>query len=349
MSGEVPLTRWLHNAVLLAGGRAGVPQGAGTVFDRRRGAHDLPLSGPADAPTLDVAALPVGDTGLEIVIEEDDTLDVEFLHQGSAASRSVAKLLVHRHFNGVPSMLADSRADLGKGTGWMLAPRLLITNHHVINARIQRERRPSPRTSTSRARASRCCSTSTTPARSRPRPPRSPAWPATRPWTSPCYGSPTTPPTGRRCSSARPITKPQDRALQGGQRPPAPQRRPHAARLPEQLRGRRDRRQAQLSHRHRRRVLRVADLRRRLVRGRAPPRVADHLRRPGDGLGPADQPGELRHPGRDVLQHLADNLPNLRSESTPARPPYRPSRAATRTEVTWPTGTRAGPPAGSTG
>ena len=63
-----------------------------------------------------------------------------FLHQGSAASRSVAKLLVHRHFNGVPSMLAGNRADLGKGTGWMLAPRLLITNHHVINARIpQRE------------------------------------------------------------------------------------------------------------------------------------------------------------------------------------------------------------------
>ena len=36
-------------------------------------------------------------------------------------------------------MLAGNRADLSKGTGWMLAP-LLITNHHVINARIpQRE------------------------------------------------------------------------------------------------------------------------------------------------------------------------------------------------------------------
>ena len=74
------------------------------------------LGGPADAPTLDVAALPVGDTGLEIVIEEDDTLDVEFLHQGSAASRSVAKLLVHRHFNGVPSMLAAT------GPTWARAP-----------------------------------------------------------------------------------------------------------------------------------------------------------------------------------------------------------------------------------
>jgi hypothetical protein len=143
VSGEVPLTRWLHNAVLLAGG---APQEL--VFRKalERCSTDgaapatSPLGGPADAPTLDVAALPVGDTGLEIVIEEDDTLDVGFLHQGSAASRSVAKLLVHRHFNGVPSMLAGNRPDLGKGTGWMLAPRLLITNHHVINARIpQRE------------------------------------------------------------------------------------------------------------------------------------------------------------------------------------------------------------------
>ena len=75
----MPLTRWLHNAVLLAGG---APEEL--VFRKalERCSTDgaapatSPLGGPADAPTLDVAALPVGDTGLEIVIEEDDTLDV---------------------------------------------------------------------------------------------------------------------------------------------------------------------------------------------------------------------------------------------------------------------------------
>lgn len=43
--------------------------------------------------------------------------------------------MVHRHFGGVPSMLAGNKPDRGNGTGWMIAPGLLITNHHVINGR----------------------------------------------------------------------------------------------------------------------------------------------------------------------------------------------------------------------
>jgi len=142
MSGEVPLTRWLHNAILLAGG---VPEEMvfRKALERASVDGSAPPASTAEGAAesdqdLDVAALPAGPGGLEIVIEEDDTLDVGFLHEGSAASRSVAKLLVHRHFNGTPSMLAGNRPDLGKGTGWMLAPRLLVTNHHVVNARIPR-------------------------------------------------------------------------------------------------------------------------------------------------------------------------------------------------------------------
>jgi endonuclease G len=141
VSGEVPLAKWLNNAILMA---AGAPEEA--VFRKaleKASADGVALaSAPSSDVTiqdLDVAALPTADGGLEIQILEDDTLDVGFLHEGSAASRSVAKLLVHRHFDQVPSMLDGNTPDFGIGTGWMLAPRLLITNFHVIKARLPLE------------------------------------------------------------------------------------------------------------------------------------------------------------------------------------------------------------------
>jgi V8-like Glu-specific endopeptidase len=64
---------------------------------------------------------------------------VLFLERGAAAARSVAKLRVHRHFGGAPSMRAGGEPDWGLGTGWLLGPDLLVTNFHVIAARSPRE------------------------------------------------------------------------------------------------------------------------------------------------------------------------------------------------------------------
>jgi hypothetical protein len=139
VSGEVPLAKWLNNAIILA---AGVPEE--TVF--RQALEKVSADGAAspagaagDAPAtrenLDVAALPIADGDLEVQIGEDDTLTVDFLYEGTAVSRSVARLLVHRHFDGHPSMLPGDKPDFGNGTGWMLAPQLLITNFHVVRAR----------------------------------------------------------------------------------------------------------------------------------------------------------------------------------------------------------------------
>jgi hypothetical protein len=47
--------------------------------------------------------------------------------------------MVHRHFNGAPAFLAGNLPDVGLGTGWLIAPRLIITNHHVVNARLPLE------------------------------------------------------------------------------------------------------------------------------------------------------------------------------------------------------------------
>jgi endonuclease G len=77
---------------------------------------------------------------LEITIgEEDDTLRVSFLLRGAAASKSVAKILVHRHFDGRPSFRSGDEPEVALGTGWLIAPSLIMTNHHVVSARAPME------------------------------------------------------------------------------------------------------------------------------------------------------------------------------------------------------------------
>jgi hypothetical protein len=89
-----------------------------------------------------VTALPAHDGELEIVINEDDTLEVDYLLAGAEASRSVAKLMVRRYFNGIASTLSGNQPDVAHGTGWMIAPSLLITNWHVVNARVSGKEPP---------------------------------------------------------------------------------------------------------------------------------------------------------------------------------------------------------------
>jgi endonuclease G len=65
----------------------------------------------------------------EIVIGPDTRLPVNFLAQGLVASKAVAKVFVPRVIRGV------RQRDAGSGTGWLIAPGLLLTNYHVIEAR----------------------------------------------------------------------------------------------------------------------------------------------------------------------------------------------------------------------
>jgi V8-like Glu-specific endopeptidase len=135
--GEVPFTKWLRNAILLAGGR---PEEQ--VF--RDALAAISVDAVAPAGPADVVQAPVSAPGeLEVLIDEDDTLAALFLHLGVEASRSIAKLHVHRHFAGVASMKPGNEPDVSLGTGWMIAPDLMITNHHVIAARTKDEPPPS--------------------------------------------------------------------------------------------------------------------------------------------------------------------------------------------------------------
>ncbi len=74
----------------------------------------------------------------ETVITRNDMVPVGFLDLGAAASRAVARLLVPRFEAGV-GRLVNGQPMSYRGTGWLLAPGLLMTNHHVVNAREQGE------------------------------------------------------------------------------------------------------------------------------------------------------------------------------------------------------------------
>lgn len=71
----------------------------------------------------------------EAIVHQDDMLDFAFLGQGTTAGSSVAKLLVPRFEGGAQIFDAAGRPVLYYGTGWLAAPDLVVTNHHVINAR----------------------------------------------------------------------------------------------------------------------------------------------------------------------------------------------------------------------
>lgn len=134
VSGEVPLVKFLGNAVELAGGTD-----EELVF--RKALEEIEPDGmpETDAP-VDVHAPPRRPDGaLEVRIGEDDTLGVDFLLRGAVAARSVAKLCVHRHFGGSASFLSGDAPDWGLGTGWLIGPDLLITNYHVVVARDREE------------------------------------------------------------------------------------------------------------------------------------------------------------------------------------------------------------------
>ena len=81
----------------------------------------------ADAATEGVASAvrPGVKVGLlERIIEEDDLLSARFLHIGSSVARSVGRVLIRTRGRLV-----------GYGTGFLVSPRLLMTNNHVLETR----------------------------------------------------------------------------------------------------------------------------------------------------------------------------------------------------------------------
>lgn len=84
---------------------------------------------PADVATAVVTAQPAqplttAGTVLERIINTSDFLDVRYLELGIAAARAVGRIEIR-----------DGAGDVeGHGTGSLVSPRLLLTNHHVLDS-----------------------------------------------------------------------------------------------------------------------------------------------------------------------------------------------------------------------
>ncbi|MFD3540583.1 trypsin-like peptidase domain-containing protein [Streptomyces sp. NPDC058662] len=122
IDGKVPLALWLGNATAQLTDAA-----ARDVFLR---ALDRVVRDAAGEP--DVAPdVPTGEAKEEIVFQ-DDTVPFDFLGGGVLAGASVARVKVLPYQGGAPLLPV---ALPHHGTGWLIAPGLLLTNHHVITAR----------------------------------------------------------------------------------------------------------------------------------------------------------------------------------------------------------------------
>ncbi|MBW5482776.1 trypsin-like peptidase domain-containing protein [Streptomyces bambusae] len=126
IDGTVPLAVWLRNAVDQLTDAA--------ARDIYQEALDQVVRDAAGEP--DVAPdVPTGETKEEIIFR-DDTVPFAFLSAGALAGSSVARVKVLPYQGGA---LLQPLALPHNGTGWLIAPGLLVTNHHVVNARSRTE------------------------------------------------------------------------------------------------------------------------------------------------------------------------------------------------------------------
>jgi V8-like Glu-specific endopeptidase len=113
-----PLLVWLQNSRPLVAGRH-----EQEFFEKLIGR----LEGrPAQ---LGISATLIESVKNESILFQDDMLPIGYLQAGLTAARSVVRLRVPRYDNAI------EQSKRYWGTGWLLTGSLLITNHHVLNAR----------------------------------------------------------------------------------------------------------------------------------------------------------------------------------------------------------------------
>lgn len=139
VDGSVPFATWLRNAVKLAAGSPAL-----SVIQRALVDVKARASGVAPAPDPTAAGGGGGGGGQEKIVQTNDFLPFGFLSGGALAGRSVARIQVDRFDGGRAATLPAGGPARYLGTGWLLTPSLLVTNHHVVNARNDGEPKASP-------------------------------------------------------------------------------------------------------------------------------------------------------------------------------------------------------------
>jgi hypothetical protein len=123
--GTVPLRTWLTNAADLAGSTE-----EARLFLRTSDEIGHQVSG---APRIVASQLP---ETKEKIVHRNDMVSFGFMTGGVTAASAVAKLMVPRFNNGQRQGPPDV---IYLGTGWLITDSLMVTNHHVVNARNENE------------------------------------------------------------------------------------------------------------------------------------------------------------------------------------------------------------------
>lgn len=123
-SGEIPLETYLNNALPFLFGR----KQEGTV----KSFLDTINQRASGSPKIDMNDLPEVQ---ERIIHSDDMVTHRFMELGLQAGLSVMRLRVKSYEGLQPRKLDNGNDMYFSGTGWLLGKELMITNHHVINAR----------------------------------------------------------------------------------------------------------------------------------------------------------------------------------------------------------------------
>ncbi|MFJ8649504.1 trypsin-like peptidase domain-containing protein [Streptomyces sp. NPDC093546] len=119
---RVPLEIWLRNAIAQTSEAAPL-----AVFQRALDDVVRDSSGEPDVLTgLDLPEVK------EQQVNRDDTVPFGFLRDGDRAGAAVARVTVPPYEGGAP---LQPNGSPHSGTGWLITPDLLVTNHHVVNAR----------------------------------------------------------------------------------------------------------------------------------------------------------------------------------------------------------------------
>lgn len=134
--GVLPIERWLRNAYYSDPLDTDAQHFYRTHADAALGrVAPQPVAGSPPAQAA-AAAAQLDSVIPERVLWEGDLLPIGFIVGALRTSASVARMKVTRHENGSPKTSpATGQPVRYLGTGWLIGPNHVITNHHVINAR----------------------------------------------------------------------------------------------------------------------------------------------------------------------------------------------------------------------
>ena len=127
--GQVPLLIYLQNLAIFLSG----------LEEEKliREQIDFLIRKTSGTPKVDPLRIPEIN---EKIIHKDDTVTYQFMRAGLQTAASVMKLKVPSFEQQRERVQANGTPIIFLGTGWLIAETLIITNHHVINARMDNER-----------------------------------------------------------------------------------------------------------------------------------------------------------------------------------------------------------------